>query len=236
MKASDIPEGRIIVDISTAAGGVSYERRPLEEHSINRGRGARAELMTTRVVDNVAAVAALDAVVKAADYACRCHCAKTSFGWFTPADRLPSLRAAFDQLERRARLLNDEADRLRSAHRVTVGFVPALLDVNDWTTIRVLASTIAHTLADVRAALRAGSVRGTGNRLHAATLRARNLDLLAGGEGRVVVRAALDAIPQAKSDAILRLRRGEVPDIAGRALDLSAITAAIARFSDERAP
>jgi hypothetical protein len=234
--------GFIVVDTSTASGGVTYVREYDDPTPINNGQGLRTKLHTTKTVDNVDAVAALDALKKKADYACKKHCARTAFGWFADEVSLRALRREIAELRIEAQALNVAAAARGSERRVHIGIVAGELDVANVDTAREIARTIREVLVNVYNALRTGHVKKVVDKdgetvykdeLHAPLLKCKNLDRIAVGRAGDAVAIALERIPEAKKEVLERLKEGEEPAEIGADLDLGAIENAITWFEDD---
>lgn len=228
--------GYVIVDVSSATGGVTYERELVSERTINAGQGQETNLSTKKTVDNLEAVSALDALVKQADYILRKHCARTIFGYFADAQKLEVIKAEIAELQAKADAVNYAARKVGCARRAYIGIVPAKLDIATPETAREIARTVRTVLGEVLAALRSGQVRkknNTRDELHGPLLRCKNLDMLAVGPAREMIRVALDQIPEAKKEIVELLESGASPEVAGREVNLGAIDNAISWFDEE---
>lgn len=233
--------GYIVVDTSTATGGVHYQRKKSKPKSINRGKGVQQEIRTTKTVDHEEAVKAIDALVKRADYACRTLCANTAFGWFVDDIGLRKLYAQFDELRTEAEALNRAAAQVGSERRAHISVIAGKLELSSPHAAREIARTVREVLTGIFDALRAGQVKKKlgddgklliRNELHAPLLRAKNLDKLAMGPAGDAIKFALDRIPAAKKEILELLRNGESPEDAGAAVDLTVIENAIIWFEE----
>lgn len=225
-----IADGYIVVDLSSAMGGVHYQREHVSETLINHDHGLLSKIATIKTVDHVEAVVALDRLVKEADYACKKHCAKAIFGWFATPEALVTLREEFTMLREKADRLNALAQHAGSERIAFIDFVPSKIDVANPSTARAIAKTITEVLGKIHAALRAGDIRGSGNRLHAPLVQAKNLEQLAVGIAGEAVKNALELIPLAKKEIADRIDNGETPESAGHGVDLGAIETALDWF------
>lgn len=230
--------GYIVIDVSTARGGVTYRRTPIGEWAVNQGNGLQAEHKTQKTVDHCEAVAAIDAIVKRADYILKRNCAHTTFGWFCDEVTLQKVREEIRELQAEAAELNESARRAGSTRQATIGIVPAKIEIGE-DAVREVARTIREVLTEIRNALREGSIGVSANaehkaenKLHAPLHRALNLDRLAVGIAGDAVRHALNRIPVAKREIRDRIRHGDSPEMAGAAVDLGAIETAIAWFEE----
>jgi hypothetical protein len=241
-KRIKVRPGYLVVDTSTATGGVTYDREYGDEIKINNGQGVQAKLHTIKTVDHVEAVAALDALKKKVDYACRKHCARTAFGWFADEVSLRALRNEVAELQAEAVTLNTAAAAVGSQRRAHVGIVAGKLEVASAEAAREIARTIREVLSSVLGALRSGKVKKRTDKdgkvidrdeLHAPLLKCKNLDRLAVGLAGEAVKMALDRIPEAKKEVLEGLKRGEDPASIGAELDLGAIENAITWFEED---
>lgn len=241
-KRIKVRPGYLVVDTSTATGGVTYDREYGDQVKINNGQGIQAKLQTIKTVDHVEAVAALDALKKKVDYACRKHCARTAFGWFADEVSLRALRKEVEELQAEAVTLNAAAAAVGSERRAHVGVVAGKLEIASAEAAREIARTIREVLGGVLAALRAGLVKKRTDKdgkviqkdeLHAPLLKCKNLDRLAVGLAGEAVKMALDRIPEAKKEVLERLKKGDDPATIGAELDLGAIENAITWFEED---
>mgnify|MGYP001573285335 FL=1 len=235
-KTFEVRPGYVVVDTSTATGGITYVRRGIDKRAINHGAGIKTRHETVKEIDHVEAVAAVDAVVKAADYACRCLCTRTTFGYFVEATKLGELQEAFHGLRAEAERVNANAVRAGSQRRVHVGLVLARLEIGGDAAIEI-AHTIRSVLTEVHGALRRGAVKnakGLRNELHAPLLRCRNLERLTVGIAGEAVRLALRQIPVARGEILERLKAGDDAETAGAKADLGYIEAAVAWFEESQ--
>jgi len=234
--------GYLVIDTSTATGGVSYDRQYGEATKINNGQGLQATLQTVKTVDHVEAVAALDALKKKVDYACRRYCARTAFGWFADEISLRGLRKEIDELRAEAVTLNAAAAAVGSERRAHVGIVAGKLELASPDAAREIARTIREVLGGVLDALRSGHIKKVADsdgkvtqkdELHAPLLKCRNLDRLAVGLAGESVKLALARIPEAKKELLEAIKDGRDPEEVGAELDLGAIENAITWFEDD---
>jgi hypothetical protein len=241
-KRIQVRPGYLVIDTSTATGGVTYDREYDDDPTkINNGQGIQVQLRTVKTVDHVEAVAALDALKKKVDYACRKYCARTAFGWFADEVSLRALRKEIDELRAEAVNLNAAAAAVGSERRARVGIVAGKLELASADAAREIAYTIRETLAGVLAALRAGKVKRrvkdgevvAKDELHAPLLKCKNLDRLAVGLAGEAVKMALDSIAPAKKELLDRMKQGEDPAAVGAELDLGAIENAITWFEED---
>jgi hypothetical protein len=241
--------GWMIVDCSSASGGIQYDRELLKEKSINEGNGMQADHKTRKTVDNVEFCAAVDAVVKKVDYVLRKHCARTEMGWFADDRALQRVKAEVAEIEAEAEELNTAgARRAKSARRAKIRVVPLRLDLAKPEAVQEIAHTIRSILIELRDTLRAGDLAN----LHKLKIRSKNLHQLAVGFQSDAIRFALDRVPLAANEIreeMKNAKRGAQNDgkskerverdvnaaarRAGAKVDIQAIEAAIMHFTDD---
>lgn len=228
MSKVNIRPGYVVLDTSSAHGGVHYYRKEIEAHAINNGEGVDATHETRKVVDHVAAVKAVDAVTKELDYAIRKYCAKTVFGPFCSDEDLPALQARVEELRAKADQVNADAAAAGSARRAYIGIVPVRIDVVSPEAAREIARTVCDVLSELRDAVKDGDV---GPRFDGIWLKARNLAKLATGLQSECICWALDEINANRKECKDRIKRGSDPATAGKDLDFSQTEGAIASFT-----
>jgi hypothetical protein len=240
--------GWMIVDCSSASGGIRYDRELVKEKTINKGAGIQADHKTRKTVDNVEFCAAVDAVVKKVDYVLRKHCARTDMGWFADDAVLHKVKAEIADIEREAHELNTTAaKKAKSARRAKIRVVPLKLDLAKPEAVQEIAATIRSVLIELRDALKSGDLAS----IHKLRIRSKNLEKLAVGFQSDAIRFALERVPVAANEireAVKNATRaakneGEDKDHiaevgaqaakrAGARLDVESIEAAIAHFED----
>ncbi len=183
--------GWMIINTSSASGGIHYDRTLIEENSFNRGHGVQTQHNTRKTVDHVEFCAAIDAIVKKVDYVLRKHCTRTEMGWFAAEKDLATVKAEISALEVEAADLNAQADRAHSARQAKIRIVPLRLDLNHPEAVQEIAGTIRGVLADYITVLRDGDILS----LHKLKIRAINLDKLAVGFQADAIRFALAHVP-----------------------------------------
>lgn len=238
--------GWMVVDCSSASGGIQYDRELLKEQSI--GNGLQADHKTRKTVDNVAFCQEVDAVVKKVDYVLRKHCARTEMGWFADDNALQKVKAEVALLAEEAALLNTVgARKAKSARRAKIRVVPLKLDFDKREAVQEIAHTIRAVLTELRDTLRAGDLPN----LHKLKIRSKNLEKLAVGFQSDAIRFALDHVPVAANeirDAVRAAKRAATNDgkgklavekatnaaakRAGAKVNIESIEAAIAHFED----
>lgn len=232
-----VTPGYIVVNCSTAKGGIHYKRTPISEHKINAGKGLQSDHRTKKTVDHLEAVALVDGAVKKADYACRVHGANTVLGWYVDDISLAALKADIALIEVEAAQANQVARACGSKREAYISIVPLKIDAASEEAAREIARTIREVLGDVITALRSGHVKKSKDgkiedKLHAPLLRCKNLDRLAVGLAGESVKIALQRIPEAKKEITEAVKNGDDPATVGAALDLEAIENAISWFAE----
>jgi hypothetical protein len=240
--------GWMIVDCSSASGGIRYDRELVSEETINRGRGVQAEHHTRKTVDHVEYCAAVDAVVKKVDYVLRKYCARTEMGWFADDRILHKVKAEIVEIEKEAHELNTvAAPKAKSERRAKIRVVPLKLDLAKPEAVREIAGTIRSVLTELRDALRSGDIAS----LHKLRIRSKNLEKLAVGFQSDAIRFALERVPGAATEIREAIRNatraaqnsGESKSAiaeatetaakrAGSRVDIESIEAAIVHFED----
>lgn len=239
--------GWMVIDCSSASGGIHYDRELVKNRPINRGNGVQEDHKTRKTVDHVQFCGAVDALVKRVDYILRKHGTRTPIGWFVDEAHLKQVQIEVAELQAEAVILNEHAaKKAQSARRAHIQIVPLRLDLNHKEAVQEITRTIRSVLTDIRDALRAGDISS----LHKLKIRARNLDQLAVGFQADAIRFALERIPLVARDLreasraaerATRNKGGSVEDAAnaGRAAaarcggraDLEAIEAALTHFT-----
>lgn len=240
--------GWMIVDCSSASGGIQYDREFVKEKLINKGSGVQADHKTRKTVDHVELCAAIDAIVKKVDYVLRKHCARTEMGWFADDSALHKVKAEVAEITREAEELNLHArKKAKSARRAKIRVVPLKLDLAKPEAVQEIAHTIRSVLIELRDTLRVGDLAS----LHKLRIRSKNLERLAVGFQSDAIRFALERVPGAANEireavksATRAARNGGGGDEeieqaaqaaakrAGSKIDIESIEAAIAHFED----
>ncbi|UCC72032.1 MAG: hypothetical protein JSV86_16940 [Gemmatimonadota bacterium] len=224
-----VKSGYVILDASTAYGGVKYRREVLEQPTPagTNGEGERKVWKTERMVDHRELVDACDRLVKQVDYALRKHASRTSFGWFADADQYAAIKARVAEIAAEAEGVNRTCAEVGCQRRCHIAVVPARLDLATPDAASEVYRTITTQLTDLKRAVRAGEVgRGFDNLL----TRAKNLDKLAVGFAGESIGWALDRVKEARREVRDKIKRGQTPESAGKQVDLDAVDAAIAMF------
>jgi hypothetical protein len=240
--------GWMIVDCSSASGGIRYDRELVKEKSINKGNGVQADHKTRKTVDHVEFCAAVDAVVKKVDYVLRKHCARTDMGWFADDVALKKVKAEITAIEHEADDLNmNAAKKAKSERRAKIRVVPLKLDLAKPEAVQEIAHTIRGVLIELRDALRSGDLAS----LHKLRIRSKNLERLAIGFQSDAIRFAMERVPAAATEireAVRNVTRAAKDDgedkaaveeaataaakRAGARVDIESIEAAIMHFTD----
>lgn len=228
-----VRSGWLIVDTSTAVGGITYDRTPILEKNFGRA-GLEKQFKTKKIVDHVEACAKVDAVVHKADYLMKKYCTRTTFGWFADDYVLETIKAEVVKLREEMDDANRFARLSGSTRRGRIAIVPAKLEHDGEDAVREVARTVYDTLCAIRDCLVAGEIK---NPLTVALDKARNLDRLAVGVQATTIAFALERAASARKEIRERVKTGEDAETVGKSVDLSAIDAALDMFSlDERNP
>lgn len=221
------PNGYVILDVSTALGGVTYDRTHGDEHPIGSD-GSEREIHTVKTIDHKAMVKIGDSLVQAARYALRCHATNTTLGWFCDRDSLAALRDAFDKLAEQATEFNMNAAVAGSARRVRIRMIPVKIEIDNAEAAAEIAKTVRDVCTDLIDALRAGAV----DRLAPVFLRAKNLEKLGTGMQRDSIVFAIENAKAART--ALRQVGKDNGDVAraGSDLDLEALEACVGMFAE----
>lgn len=223
----ELKPGYIVVDCSTATGGVSYQqtRHTVEEEGV----GEVSRWTTRKTVDHKQIVADMDNLVKRGDWVLRKHCSRTGFGWFATAESLAKVRNDMDALHEAGEKLNRDARKLGSARRVHVSFVSAYIDVTNEQVAQEIYRTAAETLQAIYDCLRGGLI---GPELDKTMIRAKNMGNIAAGILQTALNDALGKIPEWRAEirAAIKGDNAIEPAKAGKKLNLDSLDAAIQLF------
>lgn len=225
----EVKSGFVILDASTAYGGVKYHREVLEQPTPmgTDGKGERKVWKTEREVDHLELVKACDRLVKQVDYVLRKHASRTSFGWFADADQYAAIKEMIAPIEAEAEGVNRSCAKAGCERRCHIAVVPARLDLGTPDAAREVHRSITTQLGDLKRALRAGEVGRTFDNL---LIRAKNLDSLAVGFAGESIGWALEQAKSARREIRGKIKRGQTPESAGKQVDLDTIDAAITMF------
>lgn len=241
-----IAPGYVVINVSKAAGGVTYDREVIDEEI--EGDRIVSDYQTRKTVDNAALVKAIDQTVKEVDHALRILCTRTAFGYFVSPEKVDIVRAKVAGIAVQVEELNVAAEKAGSAHRGRVGIVTAYLDIGNPDNLRECYRVIRETLREIYDALRAGDVRDVKDtdgdivrrhQLRPILIRARNLEQMALGVHGHAIKTALDRAKTAKTEILAALaeadKNGEElsPEAAGAQVDLSQIETAIHWFEED---
>lgn len=240
MTRTQIAPGYIVINASSASGGITYEREEVTEEAHRRGRVV--SLRHTKRIDNEHSVRAIDAAVKDVDHILRTACVRLiNVGHFATVDVLAAVEDRVAVLAQKVNRLNAEAIQRKSAHRGMIHIVTAMLDLTREGNRQIVYQTARDTIGELRSSLRIGDVVDdrdeTGaiarrHQLRSILLRAKNLDALFVGPLQASVRNALDRVKTARVDLLKRITNGESPVDAGAAIDLTALDTVMARFDE----
>lgn len=236
-----IAPGYVIIDVSTSGGGLRYVREHLSTDQ--DGERVETEYKTNKIVDNVAAVKEIDALVKDVDYILRKNCVATAFGYFATDKQLEEVHKQIEDRKRQMERLNHRAEAVGSAHRGRVGIIAARLDIANGDTMRECYRAIRETLDAIYTALLRGDVRDIAdardkqkvthrNQLRPAMLRAKNLETMAIGIAGESIKSALACAKEARTAILEKIEQGMTPEAAGRDVDLTPIETAIEWFKE----
>jgi hypothetical protein len=217
-----IRPGFVVLDCSTATGGVTHQRTPTVSHK--QGDGRVEDWSTTRHVDHAQIVKESDALVKQVDYLLRVHASRTGFGWFADGAAVAKIRNGLVDVHAKADALNKAARKLGSARRTHIGVIFAKLDVAHEDVAQEIYRVARANLQAIYDALRAGTV---GQELDTALVRAKNTGNVASGLLRTALDAAMGQVSAWRADVRAGLKQGVAPEAAGAALDLGALEAAM---------
>lgn len=217
--------GWIIIDTSSASGGVHYQRKALDEHATNGGEGIESRHETVKTVDHVILCKEIDSLVKHTDYILRKNCARTAFGYYATDAQLAAVRAETEKLQEQADALNNSAKVAGSARRAYIAIVPAQIDL----CTPEAAQEIARTVREVLTALADTLLKGELGQFNNVWLRAKNLPSLATGVQADSITFALECA----RDVAKGIRETKKSGGEECPMDLSCIQAAIDLFSGE---
>jgi hypothetical protein len=223
-----LKSGYILLDASSATGGVSYQRTVLDEQRTNNGEGTEKTWKTVKVVDHDEAVRNVDRQAKKADYILRKHCSRFGRFWFADEDQLALVMADVAELRKAAKLANTEAAAVGCARRAYVSIVPTKIDLAHEEAAREVAHTIQGTLADMLAVINAGDI---GRPFEAVYLRMKNLEKLAVGICSESIVFARDEAKAAKKVIRDWIKQGQTPESAAKHAETDMIQAAIDMFA-----
>ena len=224
----DLKSGFILLDVSSATGGVTYQREVLDERRTPDGEGTIKTWKTQKIVDHDDLVRKVDACAKRADYILRKHCSRFGRFWFADETQKQLVMADMDELRNQARLANTEASIGGCARRCYVSIVPTEINLAHEDAAREVAHTIQTTLGDMLNVIKSGDI---GRPFEAVMLRMRNLEKLAVGICAESIVFAREESKEAKKIIREKLKLGQTPESAARAVDTSMIEAAIDLFA-----
>ncbi len=217
MTTLKLQSGYIIIDTSTAVGGITYTRKQIKQRK--QGKGQVVTIHSVKRVDHKQLVRSSDAIVQAARYALRCRATNTQLGWFARGEQLDGIRHAFADLRIQATTINIRAERIGSKRRVRIGFVPLKLDISLPEALEEMQRTVTDLLTALLTTLRAGDVKG----LPKLFLRTKNLDQLVARSHRDMIVFAIENARVARGELNKAKAGGRSLKLAGRHLNLADI-------------
>lgn len=224
----DLKSGFIMLDVSSASGGVTYQREVLDERRTANGEGTEKTWKTIKIVDHDDLVRKVDACAKRADYILRKHCSRFGRFWFADEAQKALVMADLVELRNQAVLANTEARIGGCARRCYVSIVPTEINLAHEDAAREVAHTIQTTLGDMLDVLKAGDI---GRPFEKVMLRMKNLEKLAVGICAESIVFARDEAKDAKKIIREKLKMGQSPESAAKAADVGMIQAAIDMFA-----
>ncbi len=233
----EVKSGYILLDQSSAEGGVHYEREVIDE--IKDGDEVTKVWKTIKHVDHDTLVRACSALSKKVDYLLRKHCTRFGAGrsshWFADEDQYRAVMADIEPLHEKADQLNESCRTAGCARRVYISVVPAKLDLATPDAAREVSRTIQRRLGALRDCLRRGDLTKFENKY---LLPCRNLDKMAVGICAESIVFAIDEAKSARREIAEKVKRGQTPESAGKQANLGSIEAAITMFApmDEQLP
>lgn len=235
-----LASGCLVINTSTASGGVTYDRTVITDDSRHQRR--TISIRQIKQVDSERIVKEIDAAVKDVDHVLRDLCARIpDVGHFAAATVVNKVHGRVAEIAQRVDRMNAEAIRLGSNHRGVARVVTAFLDRDRAENCRAVYRAIHDVLREVHEALRLGDVVDEPgplgsilrrNQLRPILLRTKNLETLVAGPTSLAIDNALTRAKTARTELLELIRGGEAPADAGTGVDLTAIETAIARFAD----
>lgn len=235
-----IAPGYLVINTSTATGGITYDREVLTD--AKRREARTVAVKSIKKIDNERIVREIDAAVKDVDHVLRDMCVRLpNVGHYASLAVLAVLEERVADIARRVDRLNAEAIQLGSKHRGNAQVVTAILDLQRPVNCQVVYQTIHGVLGELYEALRVGDVvdavtpDGVITRRHQLRpimLRTRNLETIIMGSLRASIVNALTRVKTARLEQIGRVHKGELPRDVGATTDLTALETALARFDD----
>ncbi len=235
------PGTYLVIDKSSATGGVRYDRTPAEDTGayVNSGDGEEKQFTTIKRVDHSALVNESDQYVQSARYILRCNAVNTELGWIVSAKALKRINEGWkdargkthtgvNHLQEQARDFNHRAACSRSERRVSISIVSIKLEVNNAEAAMHIAATVRGVCEDLARELRAGNV----DKLGPVFLRSKNLEQLGTGPMRATIEFAIECAREARAELRKAKKDGIELQYIGEALDLEALEGCAAQFSD----
>jgi len=223
MQKIQLRSGFLVLDVSSASGGIHYERREREEK--REGNREEVDFRTHREIDDIELYREGTALAGRARWMLRRRGAVTAIGVVTDGAGLAALETDFAELRVAADSFNYRARQAGSLRRVRVGYVPMQIEPDHEAIAAEIALTIRARLSDLLIALGVDRETGDPVRSRVALQACRRLDRLVVGIQSEAVRLALDAAIVAR-----RAIRDAAKDGRTAMLDVSAIEAAANYF------
>lgn len=221
----------LIIDTTSARGGVTYHRSTTNERAI--GTAVETDLLSTRRVDNVDLVKESDQIVSAARVALRRRCAITPLGLICEKKTLDALDSEIEEIKIQGEEFNARSRQLGSARRIRVGFVPIEIEIDNVVAAREITRAIRETLEELRNIITSGCERVRFNNF--LQTRCKNLHAI-GGIQQFAILDAIEAAKAARSEVTKAKKAakkvGEEFNMSKLDLDLEAIDSAIDMFAD----
>ena len=230
MTTFQIRPGFLLIDTSTAQGGVHIKRKDLGEETINDGKGKAKDYNGHKEVDHEQIVEESNALVNKARHILGAKYGVAvggGAGAMISEESLRVVEAEIAALQRDVAALNARAVAEGSARFVRISYIVSRLELDHAANASEIYRAIREKLAKLRDAFRASNFTKIG----AAVSACKGLDKLAVGIQADAIRFALDTVEGLRETLHTALDQKQAPEAAGAALDLDAIEGAIAMFT-----